>query len=276
MTNTLIDNAKDIEPRILKEYDDIIFLYKPPFWDCHTPDTNLIDFVTNTTREKMLVKWIHDNMHVADDLLKCKVCRFGMVNRIDKETSGIVLVAKTVDSFGKYRKIINDHTKVTKIYVSLVCGFVKQTFGVITLPLIHNNNKNRTYYDQNGDYSYTEFINVATYNYDDKMYSLLVLKLKTGHTHQIRVHMKELGHVVFSDGYYAENAIALSKELSLLNRLFLHSAYYELPDNKHKYCKLPSDLKNTLKSMTKVKRFMKIKQAINILKQSNINNLLTE
>lgn len=265
------------DPMILKEYDDLLFLYKPPFWDCHVQGENILHFVNTTNRKQMLVKWVFDNLSLDDSLLNCKVCRLGMVNRIDKETSGIVLFAKTASSFSKYRKIINDHSKTTKIYIALVNGMLSQTFGVITLPLLHNDYNNRTNVDvKNGHFTYTEYITLRSYELDNNFYTLVLIKIKTGMTHQIRAHFKKLGHVLFCDKFYNDDIKHLNNEEKLLNRLFLHSLFYKVNNNMKAFSSIPRDLIDLLKIMKLTHKFFSIKNALKILLKNNYITVFTK
>jgi 23S rRNA-/tRNA-specific pseudouridylate synthase len=263
------------DPYIIKEYDDVYFVYKPPYWDCTTEDKDLQKFIKNYKGKNLFVKWLVDNINAEKSIRDCKDCNWGLLNRLDKETSGIVMVAKNLDSYKKYRQNINDHKKTTKIYLTLVEGKVQHKLGIITLPLATDKRTNKTYVDEdNGKYSYTEYINIAEMKYDNKKYTLLAVKIRTGRTHQIRVHLQSIGHIVFCDKKYQQNRTELHQQCNVSKRLFLHATYYRLTDNKGESSELPEDLKNTLDKMKITRQNMLLRNAIDILKSDCISQTI--
>ena len=132
-------------PYILNEYDDIYFIYKPPYWNCITSTayTNIKKLQENQKPgdalhknfQNLILDWIKDNLKV-DNEIHNEFYRYGLVNRIDLETSGILMIAKNKEAFNKYRQQINDHIKTTKIYITLVVGHIKERSGIIKIPLL--------------------------------------------------------------------------------------------------------------------------------------------
>lgn len=268
--------ANNNVPRILENKGELIFLYKPPHWDCYmSPGQSAVQFAETTKRNKMLLKWIYENLEIDDTLLKCKVCRLGLLNRLDKETSGIVLVANNVNNFIKYRKMINDHDKSVKIYLALVNGILPHYRGTIEQPLIHDDRRNRTYIKNNYNgndaeevqkyYAHSEYLCVSLYNCkfegETKYYSLVLVRIRTGKTHQIRVHMKSIGNVIFCDKYYNNDHKHLSNESGISDRLFLHSLYYKLGEYDA-FCDIPKDLSQVLNKMELLKSLTTIQKGI--------------
>jgi len=144
--------------------------------------------------------------------------RKGIVHRLDKDTSGLVVIAKTEDA----RVLLKDlfkQRKVTKKYLALVGGDLPK-IGDMNMPI-----KRSKYYlgrfkvDVDGKNAVTEFVVLKKLKIDSKFFSLVEVNLKTGRTHQIRVHFSYLGWPLFGDRVYN------GYNFPALNRQFLHSAY---------------------------------------------------
>ena len=266
-------------PYILNEYDDIYFIYKPPFWNCITSVAyNKIKKLQQNQKpgteihknfKNLILDWIKDNLKV-DDEIHNEYFRYGLVNRIDLETSGILMIAKNKDAFHKYRQQINDHIKTTKIYISLVAGEIKERSGIIKIPLLkiqRAKDSVTVVNEKRGSPTYTEFIKLREYKHDDKIYTLLLIKIKTGITHQIRVHMTTKNtHIVCDNKYEPKNT--LSKSCKLSPRLFLHSYFYEVSPGINGTACLAADLQQTLRKMKLVKQYKSFNKALQLLKQT--------
>jgi 23S rRNA pseudouridine1911/1915/1917 synthase len=169
--------------------------------------------------------------------------RPGIVHRLDKDTSGLMLIARNNEA---YRNLINQfksHT-INKSYLVLVKGKLETKYGIIEAPIGRDpENRQRMAVVEEGKEAKTTF-RIKEY-YDS--YTLLDIKLDTGRTHQIRVHMAAIGYPVVGDTVYGVKSI-------YTNRQFVH-AYklgFHLPSDNtyHEFtCELPDDLKNTLKRL---------------------------
>jgi len=255
-------------PKIIKEYNDVYFIYKPPYWNCVTDN----DYEAIKNQDNIILNWIKANIKTNLNI----DYQYGLLNRLDLETSGIIMVAKNLTSYEKYRKNINDHIQTTKIYITLVEGETEHEFGIISSNLFYNKKLRRTNIDNNkGKFAYTEYVKLNTYNYNNSVYTLLLVKIKTGRTHQIRVHMASIGHKIFCDKKYQENKKKLSNECELSKRLFLHAMYYKIEKDTFGYVKIPEDLSKTIDKMKINKKYISTDNAFDLL-YSNIltNNIL--
>jgi 23S rRNA pseudouridine1911/1915/1917 synthase len=136
-----------------------------------------------------------------------RVERNGIVHRIDKETSGILLVAKTKEAM-KFLQNEFKERMVLKTYVTLVHGKMISKEGNIDAPISRNPfNKTKFGVFVGGKESQTSYKVKATYKRGNQEFSYLEVFPKTGRTHQIRVHMKYLGHTLFNDERYGGNKI---------------------------------------------------------------------
>ncbi len=127
------------------------------------------------------------------------VMRPGIVHRLDMNTSGLMLVAKNDKSHNFLAKCLMEHS-INRIYYALVEGNIKDDSGIIDAPLgrSEKDRKKRTVTYKNSKNAVTNFWVVERY----KKFTLIKLKLETGRTHQIRVHMKYIGHPVVGDDVY--------------------------------------------------------------------------
>lgn len=129
------------------------------------------------------------------------VIRPGIVHRIDKDTSGLLIVAKTDAAHIGLAEQIKAHT-FTREYRAVVCGRFKEPVGVIDAPIGRHpvDRKKMCVTDKNSKAAKTEYTVLSEFN----GYSHVRLKLFTGRTHQIRVHMAYIGHPVFGDEVYGK------------------------------------------------------------------------
>jgi 23S rRNA pseudouridine1911/1915/1917 synthase len=170
--------------------------------------------------------------------------RNGVVHRLDKGTSGLLLVAKNEETLVNLKDQFKNRT-VKKKYNCLVCGEAVGD-GSINLPI------GRSKYgfgkfgvSVDGKRALTEFKLVKKYIKNGKKYSFLEVNLRTGRTHQIRVHLSHLKWPLVGDGLYGG-------EDSELKRPFLHAAYLEIDNPKTGKrlvfkSDLPADLRSHLK-----------------------------
>ena len=156
--------------------------------------------------------------------------RPGIVHRLDKDTSGVMVVAKNDAAHGNIALQFSERT-VEKTYLALVWGIPEETEGKIDLPIIRHP-KDRTLFTTGevGRPALTEFRLLESF----ECLSLLELIPRTGRTHQLRVHLSEMGHPIFGDdsygggekrakGFLPEVAKELSRLTKILNRQALHA-----------------------------------------------------
>ncbi len=143
------------------------------------------------------------------------VMRPGIVHRLDKNTSGMMLVAKNDKSHNFLAKCLKEHS-INRIYYALVEGNIRDDNGVVDASLgrSEKDRKKRTVTTKNSKNAITNYWVVERYG----KYTLLKLKLQTGRTHQIRVHMRYIGHPVVGDDIYGSKTNKFG-----LNGQLLHS-----------------------------------------------------
>lgn len=199
--------------RIIFEDDDILVLDKPSGITVNRADT---------TKNEFTVQDFLDERDPLDSLLDRETDfykRHGIVHRIDKETSGILVVAKNLESFINLQAQFKER-KVNKTYIALVHGRVEAEEGDINVPVGRLPwNRKRFGVLAGGREAVTHFKVIRKFN---KQYTLLELNPKTGRTHQIRVHLKYFNHPIFGDFLYAGRKTSRD-DRKVLERFFLHA-----------------------------------------------------
>ncbi len=130
------------------------------------------------------------------------VLRPGIVHRIDKDTSGLLIVAKTDKAHLGLAEQIKEHS-FTREYNAVICGHLKEQSGTVNAPIGRSSKdrKKMCVTAQNSKNAVTHYTVIKEY----EKYSHISLKLETGRTHQIRVHMAHLGHSVAGDSVYGND-----------------------------------------------------------------------
>ena len=174
--------------------------------------------------------------------------RPGIVHRLDKETSGALIIARNSEAFD-YLKSLFQEGKVKKVYLALVHGEVRGGSGIINKPigLLGGSVKRTVHGGKMVKEAVTEY--KVRQRYDD--YTLLEVSPKTGRTHQIRVHLASIGHPIVGDKLYGGKKEKRAK-LSL-NRQFLHAYFLGFTDRegirREFEADLPDELTEALKSI---------------------------
>ncbi len=220
------------QPSIIFQDNDIIVINKPAGMTVNRADT--------TKNEVTLQDWVEQTFHLPIEGESAQKnfdgtynpiyefsSRSGIVHRLDKETSGIILAAKNVASFIELQKQFKDRT-VQKTYIALAHGAIVPSEGDINVP-IGRLPFNRTHFgvvaggrEAVTHYTIRKYFSVKTKRGVEKL-SLVELYPKTGRTHQIRVHLKYINHPIFSDPLYAGRKVGRD-DRKKLDRLFLHAA----------------------------------------------------
>ncbi|OGM18486.1 hypothetical protein A2686_02670 [Candidatus Woesebacteria bacterium RIFCSPHIGHO2_01_FULL_38_10] len=234
-----------MEPEIIFEDESLLILSKPSGW--------IVNEAKTTLGRLVVQGWIAKNFQYP--ISKNKLFRNGIVHRLDKETSGILLLAKTSDVFHNLQNQFKNR-EVEKTYIALVHGKLVPEEGIVSVPTGRLPwNKERFGIVPGGKESQT-FYKVKKYlKKDGEDFSLVEFYPKTGRTHQIRVHSKYLGHPIVSDQFYAGRKTSRS-DRKWCPRLFLHANKIKFRHpNKKKMLEfnleLPYDLQNCLDNLMK-------------------------
>ncbi|KKU90828.1 MAG: Pseudouridine synthase [Candidatus Jorgensenbacteria bacterium GW2011_GWA1_48_11] len=172
--------------------------------------------------------------------------RPGLVHRLDKDTSGVLVVAKNQPFFEYLKDLFQKH-EVRKVYLALVWGELKGR-GVVNAPIgLKPGTVKRSIRGRNLKMvkaAVTEYKAVKTIEKDGETFTLVELFPKTGRTHQLRVHLASINHPVVGDTLYGRKKNPWS-----LQRQFLHAESIEFRSRDGKRVKLEADLPQELKKI---------------------------
>lgn len=181
--------AQDIPLDIIYEDGDILVVNKPKGMVVHpgngNPDGTLANAVLNHCKENL--------SGIGGEI------RPGIVHRLDKDTSGLIVIAKNDKAHINLSKQIQDR-KVKKIYTALVRGIIPEDAATINMPIGRSNtDRKKMAVRKDGKEAITHLKVITRY----EKYTLIRVKIDTGRTHQIRVHMAEIGYPVVGDEVYS-------------------------------------------------------------------------
>lgn len=230
-----------MEIEILYEDNDTLVINKPVGLV-----VNRADSVTAATVQD----WIEEKYKLFID-------RSGLCHRLDKETSGCLIIAKNSEALRYYLKLFKTR-KLTKEYVALVHGKVEPDEGTVILPMKRSQvdrEKWQVHYE--GKRAETSWTVLSRFGYSNSEHwknalTYLRLNLKTGRTHQIRVHLSFLGWPIFADEKYLNKELA-GRDREFLSHHFLHAENISFKSFSGKDVRveapLPSDCILLLKGM---------------------------
>ncbi|MBM2821023.1 MAG: ribosomal large subunit pseudouridine synthase [Candidatus Berkelbacteria bacterium] len=204
-----------------------------------------------------LVDWLILNYPEIKDLNWPEKERPGIVHRLDKDTSGIMIIAKNPETLEKFQAKFQAH-EIKKTYLTLVFGKLAKPEGEITGFISRDPNARRQQTTQSIHFDFqpgkartakTYYKVIKEYRFNNEVLSLIEAKIETGRMHQIRVHFKSIGHPVIGDPIYnIKHSKRISKELGL-NRQFLHACKLEFDNHKFESI-LPNDLELILQKFS--------------------------
>ena len=225
--NLVIQKSEKLLPSKIKldvhfEDKDILIINKPKGMVVHPGAGNY----KNTLANALLYKYKNKLSDISGEL------RPGIVHRIDKETSGLLVIAKNNLAHSKLGKQFSNHS-IKRKYLCLIWGVIRPLQGRIET-LIARNKKNRQLMmvsDFNGKKAITNYKTIKVFDIKDiPKISLIECELETGRTHQIRVHMNYKGTSLLGDNQYGKKNIKFKKvnedffkKLSVLSGQALHA-----------------------------------------------------
>jgi 23S rRNA pseudouridine1911/1915/1917 synthase len=235
------------KPEIIFENDDFIAINKP---------AGMLSIPDREGKDPSLKSW-----------LKAKYGSIFTVHRLDRDTSGVIVFAKTEGAHKYFSKIFEERD-VEKIYVGIVQGTLPEKEGSIDAGLMeHPAKPGVMVVNKKGKASLTDYKVLEELG----LYSLVQFRIHTGRTHQIRVHMQHLGHPIVCDEVYGEGRPILissfkrhfklsrdeEHERPILARLGLHSQLLHFKDEKGEFhtleASLPKDMRALLQQLKKWK-----------------------
>jgi 23S rRNA pseudouridine1911/1915/1917 synthase len=208
--------AEDIPLDILYEDDDLIIVNKPQGMVVHPAPGNYSGTLVNAL------------MYTAERLSSINgVIRPGIVHRIDKDTSGLLMVAKNDKAHEWLANQLKEKTTIRE-YMAIVNGVINKEGGTIDQPLArHPQDRKKIAIVKDGRHAVTHYEVVERYKY----HTLIRVRLETGRTHQIRVHMASIGYPILGDPIYGVKSERVKHEGQALHAQkigFIHPTTHEL------------------------------------------------
>lgn len=227
--------AEDIPINIIYEDEDIIVVNKPKGMVVHpangNPDGTLVNALMSICKDSL--------SGIGGEI------RPGIVHRIDKDTSGLLIVAKN----DKAHLCLSEQIKnreITKKYVALVRGVIKENDATIDMPIGRSTkDRKKMAVRKDGKKAVTHFKVLQRFN----GYTYLDIKIDTGRTHQIRVHLSEIGYPIVGDTVYSNGKNPFGVEGQMLHAKSLDFKHPITKEQMHLEAPLPEYFENVLKNL---------------------------
>ncbi len=229
--------AQDLPIDIVYEDQDIILVNKPKGMVVHpangNPDGTLVNAIMAKCKDGL--------SGIGGEL------RPGIVHRLDKDTSGLLIIAKNDYAHIQMSEQIKEH-KVQKTYLALVKGIVKENEATIQMPIGRSvQDRKKMAVRKDGKEAITHFRVLTRYLH----HTLLEVKIETGRTHQIRVHMAQIGHPVVGDMVYSSGKNAFGVEGQMLHAQKLDFTHPRTGEKMHFEAPLPAYFNEVLEKLEK-------------------------
>jgi len=230
MRNDSADMENKLEPVVLYEDDDVVVIDKPHGMLVHedrhsvTAGTVVDWFLRRVPTARGVGEITYDQ---TGNVLE----RSGVVHRLDRDTSGVMILAKTAEAHTHLKKQFHDRL-VKKEYRALVYGKMNERWGTITRQIGRSSKDARLRSAEHGAKgtlrdAHTDWECIGSGAVEGELFSYLLLKPKTGRTHQLRVHLRAIDRPIVGDTLYSTHKIAASHNLGL-ERLALHAHILEI------------------------------------------------
>lgn len=227
--------AQDIPIDIVYEDSDIIVVNKPKGMVVHpangNPDGTLVNAIMNICKDSL--------SGIGGEI------RPGIVHRIDKDTSGLLIVAKNDKAHINLSEQIKNR-EITKKYVALVRGVIKENFATIDMPIGRSDkDRKKMAVRKDGKKAVTHFDVIERFD----GFTYLDIKIDTGRTHQIRVHMAEIGYPIVGDMVYSNGKNPFGVEGQMLHAKSLDFKHPTTGKQMHLEAPLPEYFEEVLEKL---------------------------
>ena len=228
--------AENIPLEILYEDSDIIVVNKPKGMVVHpangNPDGTLVNAVMAICKDSL--------SGIGGEI------RPGIVHRLDKDTSGCIIVAKNDKAHVVLSEGLKNH-EIKKTYIALVRGIIKENEATINMPIARSTkDRKKMAVDKKGKEAITHF---KVLNRFDNKYTLLEINIETGRTHQIRVHLSHIGYPIIGDEVYSNGKNEWNIKGQCLHAKSLDFKHPITEKQMHVEAELPKYFKNILQEL---------------------------
>ncbi len=224
--------SQDIALDIVYEDNDILVVNKSKGMVVHPGNGNMDGTLVNA-----VLSYCKDSLSGIGGEI-----RPGIVHRLDKDTSGLIVVAKNDNAHVNISNQIKNHS-VTKIYTALVKGNISENEATIDMPIGRSNIDRKKMAVKKDGKEAVSHIKVIK-RYGD--YTLIHVKIDTGRTHQIRVHMSQIGHPVVGDEVYSNGKNEFGVHGQMLHSTILEFTHPNSKERMHLEAELPQYFKDVL------------------------------
>ncbi len=240
-----------MKPIVLFETPDLLVINKPSglivHGDGRHEEASVVDWIMKNYPE---LKDVGEEMKIEHKGETIDIARSGIVHRIDRDTSGCLLIAKNQEAFEFLKAQFQEHT-IKKKYVAIVYGWPRDERGIIDQPIGRSSSNIRAWTTKSGSRgtrdAVTRYTVAKKFEYQGEKYAVVDLYPQTGRTHQLRVHMSHLGHPIVGDPIYAGKRVPTIP----IKRTALHAERitFKMLDGKEKevIAPPPDDMKDLIK-----------------------------
>lgn len=248
-------NRDNFKPVILYEDDYCLVINKPAGIMAH-PDLKSTAYTISD--------WMGDNYPESS---KIDEVRPGIVHRLDRDTSGCMLLVKDPGEYNKYKTQFQDHS-IKKVYFAIVSGLIKENTGVIDTPIARAKSdfrkkevKNEFTKDYRGELreALTRYKVIERIGHGVNSFSLIECLPMTGRTHQIRVHLRSIRHPILGDQLYGSRESVAQAPRQMLHAKSLEFTSFKRNDTGEKVkvkikveAPIPADMAETLEKIKKM------------------------
>lgn len=208
-------HSLSLQGRILYEDEYILVINKPAHLNVHPGD--------HKTKEISLIEWVHDYLGSKYSTLTFKP---SLVHRIDRDTSGCILIAKEKKTLEALLSELQEH-KIEKIYHAIVAWIPEKPRGTIRAKLLrieNAQNESKVRIDANGQNAVTHYRTLQTFPHSKESFSLLECVIETWRMHQIRVHLASIGLPIIGDRAYGNISFnSFFRRKTWVSRQLLHA-----------------------------------------------------
>lgn len=228
---------EDIPIDIIYEDSDIIVVNKPKNMVVHPAVGNKRGTLVNALLGKSELSSINGEF------------RPGIIHRLDKDTTGVLVIAKNNNAHKNIAEQIQNRT-TKKIYIALVKGIIKEDNGIINMPIgRHPVDRKKMAVVKDGKEAHTNFKVLKRFK---EGYTLIEVELKTGRTHQIRVHMSHIGYPIVGDNLYSngKNPFGITSQMLHAKTLgFVHPTKNEYMEFN---AKIPKEFDDVIQKLEEI------------------------